>query len=147
MKIGNTNSAVNSEPFVKDVPAMNPQKETTCELCDVHSNCAKHTEDEPEEWIKEFNSAFNWAKQIKDAELERWKVMYGFTPNDIKAFIQKTREEARVEGFYEGEKNEFHNQSGYMRGRWWRPRSVWSASSSRSWRWVTRPSGTRTSCS
>ena len=45
-----------------------------------------------DERLGEFDSMFNWADQIKDAELERWKIMYGFVPEDIKAFIKETVE-------------------------------------------------------
>lgn len=33
-------------------------EESPCELCDVHSNCAKHTKDEPEEWSVRFDEEF-----------------------------------------------------------------------------------------
>lgn len=44
----------------------------------------------PAKWEEQFDSAFNWADQVKDSELERWRVMYSFTPDDIKAFIRET---------------------------------------------------------
>lgn len=38
-------------------------------------------------WEDEFNSMFDWADQIKEQEIERWKIDYDFTPDDIKQFI------------------------------------------------------------
>ena len=43
-----------------------------------------------DETLAEFDSAFNWANQVKDAELERWRIMYGFVPDDLRNFL-KTR--------------------------------------------------------
>lgn len=40
------------------------------------------------EWEEEFDSMFNWADQIKEVELSRWKMMYGFQPKDLKSFIK-----------------------------------------------------------
>lgn len=40
---------------------------------------------------------FNWADQIKDEELARWKVMYGFQPKDLKYFIRTHIEKVRQE--------------------------------------------------
>lgn len=48
-------------------------------------------------WKEEFNSMFNWAEQIKESELERWELMYGFVPNDIKNFIESLLEEQKKE--------------------------------------------------
>jgi len=48
-----------------------------------------------ENWKEEFDSMFDWAEQIKEFELERWKIMYGFTPEHIKAFISTIRAEER----------------------------------------------------
>lgn len=47
-----------------------------------------------EDWEKEFDSMFDWADQVKDSEIERWKVMYGFTPNKLKSFISEVRQRA-----------------------------------------------------
>ncbi len=50
-----------------------------------------------EEQIKELNSAFDWADQVKGDELERWKVMYGFVPKDIEKFLRKCQSEWQEE--------------------------------------------------
>lgn len=49
---------------------------------------------------EEFDSAFDWADKVKDAELERWKIMYGFQPKDIKTYIHK-RDHKILEGVRE----------------------------------------------
>lgn len=36
---------------------------------------------------KRFDEAFEWADKIKNDEIDRWKIMYGFTPNELKAFL------------------------------------------------------------
>jgi hypothetical protein len=41
-----------------------------------------------EGWEKTFDSMFNWADQIKEQELDRWMLMYGFVPDDLKTFIR-----------------------------------------------------------
>lgn len=48
-----------------------------------------------EEALKEFDSAFNWADQIKEQELARWRIMYGCEPQDIKSFILSLRKADR----------------------------------------------------
>jgi hypothetical protein len=41
-----------------------------------------------ERWEREFDSMFNWAEQVREKELGHWKMMYGFTPKDLKQFIK-----------------------------------------------------------
>ncbi len=51
-----------------------------------------------EEKVKEFDSAFNWTDQVKDTELELWRVMYGFTPDDVKKYYIESLEQAYTHG-------------------------------------------------
>lgn len=37
--------------------------------------------------LEEFDSAFDWAERIKEAELLYWHTMYGFQPRDIRNFL------------------------------------------------------------
>lgn len=55
------------------------------------TECQKQTtpNNNIEGWELEFDSAFNWADKVRDAELERWRIMYGFEPKDIKSFIKQ----------------------------------------------------------
>lgn len=39
------------------------------------------------EGLEEFDSMFDLADQIKQQEIDRWKLMYGFVPEDIKSFL------------------------------------------------------------
>jgi len=48
--------------------------------------------------LEELDSFFNWAEQIKDEEVERWKLMYGVTPEELKNWLRTALEKAREEG-------------------------------------------------
>lgn len=37
---------------------------------------------------EQLESLFDWAPQIKEAEINRWRVMYGTTPDGILDFIR-----------------------------------------------------------
>jgi hypothetical protein len=56
----------------------------------------------PSNWEEEFDSMFDWAEQIKEKELAHWKLMYGFTPTDLKSFfhatLAKEREKWELDG-------------------------------------------------
>lgn len=39
---------------------------------------------------EQIESFFNWAEQIKEAEIERWKIMYGCTPDELKSFLTQS---------------------------------------------------------
>lgn len=50
------------------------------------------------EWEAEFDSLFNWADQVKESETERWRLMYGLTPEQLKSFLKETVEKAERRG-------------------------------------------------
>lgn len=50
-----------------------------------------------EAWEKTWNEMFNWAEQIKEAEIDRWKIMYGFTPSELKSWFSEQLTLARRE--------------------------------------------------
>lgn len=41
-----------------------------------------------EDWEKEWDNCFNWTDKIVGGEIEHWKVMYGFTPNQLKGYFR-----------------------------------------------------------
>ena len=66
-----------------------------------------------QEWEKEFDEIIcplekMWADQVKEEEIERWRVMYGFTPEglreNIKSFIRALLEKTRKEAIEEYKK-------------------------------------------
>lgn len=46
------------------------------------------------DWREEFDSMFDSAEQIKYKEVARWKLIYGFTPTDLKEFISQVESSA-----------------------------------------------------
>lgn len=75
-------------------------QERECE-CDeyklsIDMRCPIHAPQPPtqESWEDRFDEMFDWAEQIKDEEIARWKVVYGFIPNDLKQFIGELLAEA-----------------------------------------------------
>ena len=61
--------------------------------CEVIGNIYENKE----KWEEEFDNMFDWADQVKEKEMARWEIMYGFTPKDIKQFIKKLLKE-QMEG-------------------------------------------------
>ena len=49
------------------------------------------------EWEAEWDNMFDWAEQIKEEEIGRWKLLYGFTPDDLKSFIRTLLEDQQGE--------------------------------------------------